>query len=180
MDFGKQNMILKPILCFNSAQLSYNLLRQENTHHVLRSISICSMSDIPQCHTTSSHIQQYPNWQLNSIFKWYFNTVLKVFENAKVKLARGTKFGYLMSCPLIVVLTALNLRTDKNCLTKYYNANVCEIVLYLSLEALVGSGLLLEFFTEALAPSSDDMGRGRWPIPVGCWRPAACSSAAST
>lgn len=93
----------------------------------------------------------------------------------------------ILLCPcllvLIVVLTALSLHTDKkcwNCLTTYYKANVCEIMLYLSLEALVGSGLLFEFFTEELAPSSDDMGRGRWPIPVGCCRPAACSSAAST
>lgn len=79
-----------------------------------------------------------------------------------------TKFGYLIFCPCLDSGFNYTERPSRQSVEIYYNASICEIMLYLSLGALVGRGQLFEFFAGELAPSSDDMGRGRCPIPVGC------------
>lgn len=55
------------------------------------------------------------------------------------------------------------------------NSNLSLVV-----EVVGSRGVFLGVFTEVLVPSSNGMGLGRWPMPVGCCRPAACSSAPST
>lgn len=95
-------------------------------------------------------------------------------------------YAHRLTCPhsdlLLSCFSAWLLLVKALVVLFYPDVNELQIIWYLScsgeqLGAAAGRWAVL--FGEERS-SSTAMGRGRWPMPAGCCRPAACSSAART